>query len=124
MTDQSNRPERFRFLHGADMEPTAVRAAWPGARFVARACLPPPGEAPPAGVWGILIEIDAPTGPIATNADAAVRVVADDGRAFAAVAVPPPAADPAAVVAAARYWELPPAYVRALPGWSDPGDAA
>ncbi len=112
----------YRFLCGADMDPTAVRAADPGARFVARACLPPPGDAPPAGVWGILLE--TPADGADTEAGATRRVVTDDGRPFAAVGEAEPSGDPAAVIAAARYWELLPAYVRTLPGWSDPGDEA
>jgi hypothetical protein len=110
----------YRFLCGADMEPSAARAAFPGGRFVARACLPPAGGAPPAGVWGILLEVPADG---AVAGDATLRVVTDDGRPFAAVGEAEPHGDPAAVLAAARYWELPPAYVRTLPGWADPGEA-
>jgi hypothetical protein len=40
--------------------------------------------------------------------------VSDDGRVFAVTIPPPDDADPAAVLAAARYWELPPPYVRSL----------
>ncbi len=104
------------FLTGADMDPTAVRAARPEGRFVARA---QQAGAPEPGVWGILVE--APLG----DGDAGlpeVATVTDDGRAFDARAVAPPPADPAEVVAAARYWELPPAYVRSLPGWVDPAE--
>lgn len=104
------------FLTGADMEPTGLRAARPEARFVARARL---AGTPEPGVWGILVE--APLGD--DEAGAPLRpVVSDDGRAFDARAVAPPPADPAAVIAAARYWELPPAYVRSLPGWADPAE--
>jgi hypothetical protein len=41
-------------------------------------------------------------------------VVSDDGRVFSVTVPPPDATDPAAVLAAARYWELPPPYVRRL----------
>ncbi len=107
---------RLIFLTGADMEPTALRAARPEARFVARAHL---AGVPEPGAWGILVE--APLG--ADEAGMPLRVVVtDDGRALDAHAVAAPPADPAEVVAAARYWELPPAYVRSLPGWVDPAE--
>jgi hypothetical protein len=98
------------FLRGADMDPTRLRAARPEAKFVARARLAESGK---PGVWGILVEA-----PLA-EADAALPlrpVATDDGRSFAARADEAPSGDPAAVLAAARYWELPPAYVRSLPG--------
>jgi hypothetical protein len=41
-------------------------------------------------------------------------VVSDDGRVFTVTVPPPDATDPAAVLAAARYWELPSPYVRRL----------
>jgi hypothetical protein len=104
------------FLSGAEMEPERVRAVWPEARFVARARLQPrPRGAvpPPVGTayetWGILIEAPG------TDVDGEARgTVTDDGRAATAIAPPPDDADPAAVLAAAKYWELPPAYVRRL----------
>jgi hypothetical protein len=104
------------FLSGAEMQPERVRAAWLDARFVARARLQPrPLGAvhPPTGTryetWGILIETPS------SAADGEARTaVADDGRIFPAMVPPPDAADPAAVLAAARYWELPPNYVRRL----------
>lgn len=98
------------------MQPERVRAAWPQAHFVARARLEPRplgAVPPPAGTayqrWGILLETpgEPPAGqPQATRSD--------DGRPFAAMVLPPDDADPVAVLAAARYWELPPAYVRTL----------
>src|SRR5215211_6706831 len=98
------------------MQPERVRDAWSEARFVARARLQPRplgAVAPPAGThfetWGIVIETsDAP----ATGA--ARSVVTDDSRMFAVTVPPPDDADPSAILAAARYWELPPAYVRRL----------
>ena len=112
----------YRFLCGAGMDPSAVRRAYPGARFVARARLLPPDDGPSEGIWGILLEV--PADRAGSHPDAARSVVADDGRAYDAWAEEGPGGDPAAVLAAARYWELPPAYVHALPGWSDPGDGA
>ena len=104
------------FLSGAEMEPERVRSDWPGARFVARGRLQPRpvgAAAPPRGTryetWGILIE--TPDGAADGEGRAAV---ADDGRVFSAVVHAPDVGDPAAVLAAARYWELPPAYVRRL----------
>jgi hypothetical protein len=106
----------YLFLSGAEMEPERVRSAWPEARFVARASLQPRplgAVAAPAGVryetWGIVIE--TPDAPVSGDARGAV---ADDGRVFAVTVLPADDADPAAVLAAARYWELPPAYVRRL----------
>lgn len=120
--------ERHRFLCGADMDPTAVRAAYPGARFVARARLAtePGGDDPaPEEIWGILLRL--PPGDDPDQAAAEERgVVADDGRRLRAVAVGggQSAGDPAAVLAAARFWELPPAYIRRLVGSEPGGDAA
>jgi hypothetical protein len=106
----------YLFLSGAEMEPERVRGAWPEARFVARGRLEPRplgAVAAPAGIryetWGIVIE--TPDAPVTGD----VRgVVSDDGRVFSVTVPPPDATDPAAVLAAARYWELPPPYVRRL----------
>src|SRR5829696_3615751 len=106
----------YMFLSGAEMQPERVRGAWPEARFVARGRLEPRplgAVVPPVGAryetWGIVIETpDAPTPGDAHSA------ITDDGRVFALTVPPPDDADPAAVLAAARYWELPPPYVRRL----------
>jgi hypothetical protein len=106
------------FLHGADMAPESVRAAWPTARFVARArvsagdltgAIPPGADVPE--IWGILIAV-----PNGDGLGAGIAATTDDGRSISAVPMTEPdaIADPAATVAAARYWELPPAYVAAL----------
>ena len=106
----------YLFIHGAEMQPERVRAAWPDARFVARGRLQPRplGNVPPPSgaeyeTWGIVVE--TPDAPVQGEARG---VVTDDGRPFAAVVLAPDDADAAAVLAAARYWELPPAYVRRL----------
>ena len=106
----------YLFLSGAEMQPELVRVAWPEARFVARGRLQPRplgAVVPPAGAryetWGIVIE--TPDAPATVGARGAVT---DDGRVFAVTVPPPDDADPAAVLAAARYWELPPPYVRRL----------
>ena len=105
----------YLFLCGAEMEPERVRSAWPEARFVARAHLQPRplgAVATPAGaryeIWGIVIEI--PDAPVTGDTRAAVA----DGRVFDVTVPPPDDPDPAAVLAAARYWEVPPPYVRRL----------
>lgn len=112
--------ELFLFLQGADMHPTAVIAAHGGAQFVARARLeeqeefpPPEGSEDSTEVWGILLRVPEPEGGMPGPERA---VVTDDGRSFVARTVAPTgsAADPAAILAAARYWELPPSYVRSL----------
>jgi hypothetical protein len=106
----------YLFLSGAEMQPERVRDAWPEARFVARGRLEPRplgAVAPPAGTryeaWGIVIE--TPDEPATGDARSAVT---DDGRVFAVTIYPADDADPEAVLAAARYWELPPPYVRQL----------
>jgi hypothetical protein len=106
----------YLFLRGAEMEPERVRAAWPEARFVARGRLQPrPFGAvfAPAGAryetWGIVVE--APDTPMSGEARGAVT---DDGREMPVVIPSAADADPAAVLAAAKYWELPPDYVRRL----------
>jgi hypothetical protein len=59
--------------------------------------------------WGIIVELAEE--PVSGEAHGAVS---DDGRAFEVIAPAADDADAAAVLAAARYWELPPAYVRRL----------
>lgn len=106
--------ERYVFLCGAEMDPSAARAAYPEGRFVARARTEAAaGEA--GETWGILLRVPAPGGEGDERG-----VVTDGGRRFRAVAPAGwrPAGEPAAVLAAARYWELPPAYVRRL---AEPG---
>ena len=121
--------ETYLFRCGADMDPTAIRAVDPGARFVARARLPggvpsplvPSPDDEVAEVWGLLLR---PGGVPAPAEARATEVLTDDGRPFRAVVATAATdvADPRAVVAAARYWELPPAYVVRLPGLLDAPD--
>jgi len=98
------------------MQPERVRGAWPEARFVARGRLEPRplGTVPPPSgsryeTWGIVIE--TPDAPASADTRGAVT---DDGRVFAVTIYLADDADPAAVLAAAKYWELPPPYVRRL----------
>lgn len=110
----------YGFRYGVDMDPTLVRRAAPAARFVARARLVD-GEAPfqvagegeEAGVWGIVLEL-----PAEAARGKAATVVTDDGRTVAAaiLTAPEDVADQDATIAAARYWELPPDYIRRLGG--------
>jgi hypothetical protein len=109
----------YLFLSGAEMDPTAVRAAYPGAHFVARARIAADGAtvAPAFAaqldgeIWGILIWVPEPVA-------ATVRreATTDDARTFAATLGGETlvAGDPDAALAAARYWELPPNYVARL----------
>lgn len=108
------------FMTGTAMQPERLRADRPEARFVARARLQPRplgAVAAPAGAeyetWGILL--DAPDAGATTEAR---QVVTDDGRLLEAVVVPADDADPAGTLAAARYWELPPAFVQRLARWA------
>jgi hypothetical protein len=121
MTDEQQRlSENYLFLSGAQMNPTAARAAYAGAQFMARARLQakpdevaaPFAQALAAGsdeIWGILFQFNGqPTGESRT-------AVTDDGREVqVSPRLPLLDGDPAAVLAAARYWELPPAYVERL----------
>jgi len=102
------RDDVYLFLSGAEMAPERVRATWPEARFVARARLEPQAG-DEAETWGILI-----TTPEEQPAGNLRQAAADDGRTFSVSVPPADDADPLAVLAAARYWELPPAYVRRL----------
>lgn len=103
------------FLQGAEMHPSRIRAAWPDAQFVARAQMSPrpqggvfPASNPAYAAWGIVI--DAPAG----VAGEPRQVTTDEGQSVRVVVLAPDDADPKAVLAAAKYWELPPPYVRRL----------
>lgn len=106
------------FLSGADMDPTAIRAAYPGARFVARSKLIAASEALPpayssldgAEIWGILLTTAA------QPASGIAEVMTDDGRRFQASLGFGGllCGSPDDVLAAARYWELPPSYITRL----------
>jgi hypothetical protein len=110
------------FLSGESMHPTVVRNAYPNPRFLARAwvdaaeaqiapsfarAIVDRGET--GTVWGIAVEIDG------EQADS-LTITTDDGKALQAST--PDAlfasGDPEAVVAAALYWELSPAYTQRL----------
>jgi hypothetical protein len=107
------------FLSGAEMEPTAVRTTYPGARFVARARIAANGAtiAPAFAshldgeVWGILVRV-----PDAITAPAHLSATTDDGRSIEAALAGDILidGDPGEALAAARYWELPPHYVARL----------
>ena len=88
------------FYSGELMSPEAIRAAYPDALFIARACIPAEGAAIARPfdavigdqVWGIAVDLGVELG-----------------------------GDPATVLANARYWELPPAFVTALQSVVQPG---
>jgi hypothetical protein len=105
------------------MSPQAIRAEYPGAQFIARARITAPeaelsdtfarvlvdrGEA--ATVWGIAVQVpdDLPGDPRA--------IATDEGKELEAVLAEPMLleGDPEAVLNAALYWELPPAYTALL----------
>ncbi len=105
--------ERYLFLCGAEMDPTAVRRAHPAARFVARARVA--GDAG-GEVWGILLQT-AEGGATTAESDGPEREVVTDDRRRERATAPAgwrPGGEPAAILAAARYWELPPSYGRGL----------
>jgi hypothetical protein len=102
------------FYTGEGMTPEGIRAAYPEARYIARGSVrvetsrvPEPFATVIEGaVWGIAVEIDG-------DADGReLTVTLDDGRQLeAVVAEPLLGGDPAVVLANARYWESPPAFV-------------
>ena len=123
-TDESlTTATKYLFLSGADMDPTAIRQAHPGAVFVARGHVASrQGEVNPhfghglipsgrGEVWGIVIET-----PEAQISDHQRIVTTDDGRALTAILAGDRFAtgDPAAVLRAAQYWELFPGYLALL----------
>ena len=107
------------FLCGADMHPLVARQRYPRGRFIeiARASLPLPGLASFPGrgvpaVWGILLRVPeqrANDGPrLAVTLTSSLQTAAILGTTAA------DAANPAKVLAAVRYWELPGAYREAM----------
>ncbi len=111
------------FYSGAEMLPQTIRAAYPGARFIARARLIAPeaeiadafaralvdrGET--AIVWGIAVRVPG------TVSGTARTATTDEGREIDAVLPGSQVltGDPEAVLNAALYWELPPAYTSVL----------
>lgn len=105
------------FLSGAEMDPTTLRREHPGARFIARARitgqnlpLPPAFSALSNGeVWGILVNVGTTSAVQGTVYEA----VTDEGRCIRAALGPAGllSGSPEAIIAAVRYWELPPDYV-------------
>jgi hypothetical protein len=112
------------FYSGELMSPEAIRAAYPNARFVARASVPAAGAAIAKPfdsvvgdqVWGIAVDLGTELG------GDEVMATADDERSLRVVLIEPLlGGDPATVLANARYWELPPAFVRSLRSVVQPG---
>jgi hypothetical protein len=112
--------QTIQFLTGEAMWPDRVNRRWPGAQFIARARIDR-GDAPlprafatltTADLWGVLIALP----PKATGSGKLVTAITDLGASFDAWSDPNELlqGDAEAVVAAARYWELPWRYVGAL----------
>jgi hypothetical protein len=107
------------FIASAEMWPRQINATWPGARFIARARVPAAGSpvasyfAPhlDSEVWGVLLSIPDEIGP-----SRPMLVTTDDGREMTATIAGGELldGDPEELLAAARYWELPPPFVRRL----------
>lgn len=115
---------RVAFYSGELMSPEAIRSAHPRARFIARASVPANGAslperfAPVVGndVWGIAVDV----GEELTGDE--LVATADDRRSLpVGLAEPLLNGDPGSVLANARYWELPPAFVDALRAVVQPG---
>lgn len=115
----SNYGDTILILTGEAMWPDQVNARWPGAQFVARASFDAGDAERPAAfamvdtsaIWGVLIAL-----PGDSVAGAQVETRTDLGETISAVfdAEEFLSGDPAGVVAAAKYWELPWQYVGAL----------
>ena len=112
------------FYSGEAMSPESIRDAYPDARFIARASVPatsgdvpvPFADAVGDTIWGIAVEVPVD---LAGNA---ITATTDDGRVLRVVlAEPLMSGDPAIVLANARYWELPPAFVNPLRAVVPPG---
>ena len=112
------------FYSGELMNPQAIRAAYPDARFIARASIPVNNEeiathfAPviEGTVWGIAVD----PGTVVPGEER--TATADDGRSLTvALAEPLLGGDPKTVLANAQYWELQPAFVAALKSVIPPG---
>ena len=115
--------ETVLFYSGAEMLPQTIRAAHPEARFIARAYVIAPeaeiaeafarplvdrGET--ATVWGIAVRVpERVSGP-------ARSATTDEGQEIAVILPESQVVtgDPEAVLNAALYWELPPAYTSLL----------
>ena len=112
------------FYSGELMSPEAIRSVYPEARFIARASIIADVEPIAARfapvidqtVWGIAVDVgaDLPGETILATAD-------DDRSIRVVLAEPLLSGDPVTVLANARYWELPPAFVAALQSVVQPG---
>lgn len=102
------------FVCGADMEPGAIRARFGAARFTGIGSIAVGDFSDFAvdgdRIWGLIIEgIDVQDG-------ATIEIQRRDGSVVAGVLASSPddVADRSAIVAQARYWELPAVYWRGL----------
>lgn len=111
------------FYSGAEMLPQTIRADYPEARFIARAHLiaqeaeiaesfarPLVDRGETATVWGIAVRVPN------TVSGTARTATTDEGQELEVILPGSQVAtgDPEAVLNAALYWELPPAYTSAL----------
>lgn len=117
MTEPTYAPSTFKsrvFLCGADMNPIAIRDAWPESRFVGIAHangILTRGAGLGANafgpdVWGIIVETGEP------QRGMPVPLTLPDGAAATAMLVEHQAAigSPSEILAEAAYWELPQVY--------------
>ena len=111
------------FLSGVDMQPSAIRDSWPAARFLARArievdraeispffasaCSADGGK---VTIWGLAVECPD----VVDGVRRGGRTDAGEAVTLTLIELPLLAGDPEAVLAAALYWELPPAYTAQL----------
>ncbi|MCC6705466.1 MAG: hypothetical protein IT334_11355 [Thermomicrobiales bacterium] len=111
------------FLSGVNMQPSAIRDLWPAARFQARVRIEADrAELNPffanafsaddgkATIWGIAVACPEEIEGVRRDG----QTDAGDAVSLTLVELPLLAGDPEAVLAAALYWELPPAYTARL----------
>lgn len=104
------------FLSRSDIWPSQIHSAYPNARFVARArtdaraveIAEPFRSHVGPDIWGLLIDVGNPSDTATSR-----KVFTDDGRSLEVKIADGAMLDgnPADVLAAARYWELPPAFI-------------
>ena len=101
----------YRFRCDDQMWPSQINATWPGAQFVARGSIAADGAATVVTnsdpVWGILLEVPGESNGAVLRRSKPTMV----GRSRPMVSSPALDGDLEALLAVARYWELPPVFI-------------